>query len=243
MDARPTGTAGRASLDFFPVRGGWQAIFGVPLDDAPAAVNVSIGKDLTATVTVKPHEFPVEEAKVEPDYAEPPADKRKIVDADNEAVLAALRNNEPARFKGGFRRPGPGAATSPFGVWRTFNDDPHKSRHLGQDFGAQLGAPVRAVQAGKVTLVRDAFLMGGTVVVVHGAGIASAYFHLKDTKVAVGDEVAAGAVLGKVSLTGRTTGPHIHLGTWVGGGFVDPAVFLRLKVRPARALPATTGAK
>jgi len=83
---------------------------------------------------------------------------------------------------------------------------------------------------GEVTLVRDGFLTGGTVVVVHGGGIASTYFHLDDIKVAVGDTIKRGALLGKVGLTGRTTGPHIHVGIWLHNSFVDPEVFFRLRI-------------
>jgi murein DD-endopeptidase MepM/ murein hydrolase activator NlpD len=236
-DDRPHGTGGKVPLVFFPVKRGWQAVFAVPLDDAPDTLTVSAAGQ-TATVKVRAKEFPLETATVEQDFAEPPADKRPIVDADNAAVIDALKNTSTPTWKGGFRRPGPGRPTSPFGVWRSFNGDLHKSRHLGLDLAAKKGAPVRAVQAGKVTLVRDGFLMGGIVVIAHGAGIASAYFHLSDPTVAIGDEIAAGKVIGKVSLTGRTTGPHIHLGLWVPGGFVNPAVFEKLKLRPIRPMPA-----
>jgi murein DD-endopeptidase MepM/ murein hydrolase activator NlpD len=72
---------------------------------------------------------------------------------------------------------------------------------------------------------------------VHGAGIASAYFHVSDFAVKTGEMVEAGAVLGKVGVTGRTTGPHIHVGIWAAGGFVDPAVFFKLPIA-APVVPA-----
>jgi len=229
---RPKGHAAGTMLVFFPVKGGWQALFAVPLEDPPETLRVLVNGQLTGAVKVKEHTFPTESGiQVEPDYAAPPADKRDIVAADNHAVLAALTNREPAMFGVPFRKPGKGPMTSRFGAVRTFNEDPHKSRHLGQDIAARKGAPVRAIQRGKVALVRDGFLMGGTVVLVHGAGVASAYFHLADMKIKVGDVIPAGKVIGKVSLTGRTTGPHIHVGVWVPGGFVDPLVFRKLKIR------------
>jgi len=39
-------------------------------------------------------------------------------------------------------------------------------------------------------------------------------------------------VIGKVGMTGRTTGPHIHIGIWVPGGFIDPDAFFKLKIGP-----------
>jgi murein DD-endopeptidase MepM/ murein hydrolase activator NlpD len=45
-------------------------------------------------------------------------------------------------------------------------------------------------------------------------------------------------VIGKVGLTGRTTGPHIHLAIWVPNGWVNPAAFMRLAIKPLREPPA-----
>jgi len=272
----PHGTAGRRRLVFFPVKNGWQAIFAVPLGDAPEAedaedegsgfwdawhgrasaeapaaadaktaattIKVSIADAGPAKLlTVKPHSFPEEAITIDPALANPPAAQAKEIDADNAAVIAALRNNDPPMFRGRFRAP-PGKKTSAFGNWRRFNQSEHRSRHLGLDAAARKGAPIRAIQRGKVALVRSGILMGGTVVVVHGAGVASAYFHVSDFAVKSGEMVEPGQVLGKVGLTGRTTGPHIHVGVWARGGFVNPAVFFRLPIsaptNPESALAA-----
>jgi len=230
VDVQPKGTGGGVKLVFFPVRSGWQAVFAVPLEEAPGELKVEVdGVARGETVAVRAHQFAEETVTVAPELAEPPPDKRKQIDADNAAVIDAAKNASPPLFRVAFRRPAGGRTTSPFGAWRTFNDG-HRSQHLGIDLAARKGAPVRAAQRGKVSLVRDCFLMGGTVVVDHGAGIASVYFHMTDIAVAAGDEIERGGLLGKVGPTGRTTGPHIHLGIWVPGGFADPAVFLRLKL-------------
>jgi len=234
---KPQGTAAGAALVFFPVRGGWQAVFAVPLDDPPAEVKVLVEgtPPLRETLAIRAHTFPEEEITVAPELAEPPPDRQREVDADNAAVIQAARHATPPRFSAGFRRrAAAGPTTSPFGAWRTFNGR-FRSRHLGLDTAAASGVPVRAVQDGTVTLVRAGYLIGGTVVVAHGAGITSTYFHLSDITVAAGDEVKRGAVVGKVGLTGRATGPHVHLGIWVPDGFVDPAVFLGLRLGPPRA--------
>jgi hypothetical protein len=261
MAGEPKGRAGKARLIFYPVRGGWQAVFAVPLEDQegpkarpwpwlgrpPAEAGgfdlkvVVEGAGFEQTLTVRPHTFPEEAATVAPDQAEPPPEKVKVINADNAAVIAALRNSDPPMWTGRFTAPGRGKPTSPFGAWRRFNDEEYRSRHLGMDVAAKVGSPVRAAQRGTVALVRDGILMGGTVVVVHGAGLASTYFHLSDFAVKVGQEVERGAILGKVGLTGRTTGPHIHLGIWVPGGFVDPAVFLKLPISAPIAPPGEAG--
>ena len=235
VDAQPKGTGGKVQLVFFPIRSGWQAVFAVPLEDAPPELKVEIdGLAQAERLEIRAHQFPEETVTVAPELAEPPADQRKQIDAENAAVIDALKNTSPPQFGVSFRWSAAGRTTSPFGAWRTFNGG-HRSQHLGLDHAVRKGTPVRAVQRGKVALVCDCFLMGGTVVVVHGAGIASTYFHLSDIVVAAGDDVDRGSLLGKVGLTGRTTGPHTHLGIWVPGGFVDPAVFLRLKLGQPQA--------
>lgn len=237
VDRAPRGLGGRVPLIFFQVRQGWQAIFAVPLDDWPPEIKVVlIQPALSETLTIVARKWAEEQVKIEPEMAEPPADKRKLIDGDNAAIIEALRDREPPRFQSSFAKPS-GTQTSQYGAWRTLNGG-YRSRHLGLDFGVRKGTPVRSIQDGQVALVRDGFLTGGTVVVTHGAGLASSYFHLDDIKVAVGDTIKRGATLGKVGMTGRTTGPHIHVGIWVPGGFIDPDAFFRLRIGPPIA-PAT----
>ncbi len=229
VDHAPKGVAGKTPLVFFAVRQGWQAIVAVPIEDPPVEMKIVLTDPaLSHTLPATPRTWAEEQVKIDPEMAEPAADKRKIIDHDNVAIIAALKDRSPPRFGGSFAMPGSGSPTSSFGAWRVFNGG-YRSRHLGLDLAARKGAVVRTIQDGAVTLVHSGFLTGGTVVVVHGAGIASTYFHLDDIKVAVGDTIKRGTVLGSVGMTGRTTGPHIHVGIWVPGGFIDPATFLRLR--------------
>ncbi|HEU4726942.1 MAG TPA: M23 family metallopeptidase [Kofleriaceae bacterium] len=238
VDRAPRGTGGKVPLVFFHVRDGWQAAFALPVEDDPKDVKIVITHPaLSQTLIPAARKWGEENVTIDPEMAEPPADKRKIIDADNGAIIKALREHVALRFQGKFTLPGSGQQTSGFGSWRTLNGG-FRARHLGLDLGVRKGTPVHAIEDGQVTLVRDGFLTGGTVVVAHGAGIASTYFHLDDIQVHVGDVIQRNAVIGKVGLTGRTTGPHIHLAVWVPGGFIDPAVFLHLKIG-APVQPAT----
>jgi murein DD-endopeptidase MepM/ murein hydrolase activator NlpD len=103
-----------------------------------------------------------------------------------------------------------------------------KSPHTGQDLRAVLDEPVLASNAGRVVLVRDCFFSGNSVLVDHGLGLYSMYFHLDQVKVKEGDLVEKGQVLGLAGMTGRATGPHLHWGFRLLGERVDPDAILAL---------------
>jgi murein DD-endopeptidase MepM/ murein hydrolase activator NlpD len=232
----PKGTADGKALEFFRAKSGYQALFAVPLDHAPDTLSVEVDSaKLPVSIAIGTALWPRTDIIVEDEFANPPAADRERITADNKAIIGAMTGKSEPQFTRAFRRPR-GEVTSRFGEWRTFNDG-HSSQHLGVDLFAKEGARVNAINAGTVTLVRDTFLAGNVVVIAHGAGIASAYFHLSTATVAEGDVVAAGDPIGNAGHTGRTTGPHLHLAVRTPGGFVDPIKFFKLPISPA--LPAT----
>ena len=234
----PHGTANGKPLQFFRARNGYQAVVAVPIDAAPDPKSpdpISIEVDSVAqpaAVPIREVTFPATSLVVEDELANPSKPDRDRIDADNAAILrAAAQAQGDPQFARPFRRP-PGEITSVFGEWRIFNDG-HRSQHLGLDLFAREGSRVKAVNAGTVVLVRDCFLAGNVVVVAHGGGIASAYYHLSKVSVAEGDTVAQGDLVGLAGHTGRTTGPHLHISIHVPGGMVDPAAFFKLPLAPA----------
>ena len=101
--------------------------------------------------------------------------------------------------------------------------------HKGLDFIAATGTPVRASAAGTVTLAANWPAGYGEIVDIdHGNGMKTRYTHLSRTDVKVGDQVAAGQVIGAVGSTGRSTGPHLHFEIWQDGKAVNPAPLLGL---------------
>ena len=229
--AVPEGSAAGKPLQFFRAKTGYQALFAVPLVDAPKDIAVEIAGAKQATIAIRAVVFPDAKLVVDDELANPPATERDRIDADNKAIVGATRKAEgDPQFNRAFLRPA-GKITSNFGDWRTFNDG-HRSQHLGFDVAAREGAPAKAINAGTVALVHDGFLAGKLVVIAHGAGIASAYYHLSEVTVAEGDVVKAGAQVGKVGKTGRATGPHLHVTVRVPGGFIDPVSFFKLPLAP-----------
>lgn len=131
-------------------------------------------------------------------------------------------------WAGPFVRPvageGPGAG---FGARRVINGKP-RAPHAGIDFPAPTGTPVLAANRGRVALVGEFFFPGQLVVLDHGLGLHTLYFHLDRIDVAEGALVDRGAPIGTVGATGRVTGPHLHFGAQVGRARVDPHLLLAL---------------
>ncbi len=117
--------------------------------------------------------------------------------------------------------------TSQFGTKRLFNGV-LKSYHSGTDFRAAVGVPIVASNRGRVVLVKNRFFAGNSVIIDHGQGIYTGYYHMSKFKVKVGQMVEKGEVLGLAGATGRVTGPHLHFTVHVGGKTVDPMQFLEV---------------
>jgi murein DD-endopeptidase MepM/ murein hydrolase activator NlpD len=144
--------------------------------------------------------------------------------------MAAIWPNETARlWSGDFVAPLEGEITGVFGLRRFINNIP-KSPHTGIDVAGDTGAEVRAPNSGTVVLVDDQFFAGKAVVLDHGQGIHTMFFHLSKILVTEGKQVKKGDVIGLVGATGRAKGPHLHWGVRVQGARVDPLQLIKLKL-------------
>lgn len=100
--------------------------------------------------------------------------------------------------------------------------------HRGIDLAAPTGTPIAAMAAGTVTFAGWQNGYGNVVIIQHGDGTETRYAHQDTMGVSVGQEVAAGELIGTVGSTGRSTGPHLHLELRRDGDAVDPAPYLGL---------------
>jgi murein DD-endopeptidase MepM/ murein hydrolase activator NlpD len=116
--------------------------------------------------------------------------------------------------------------TSPFGTRRIYGSDADSSYHAGEDFAAPAGTPVLAPAPGTVVLAELLFVRGNAVVIDHGHGVFTGYWHMSVLDVKVGDKVTAGQQLGEVGSTGMSTGAHLHWELRIGGVSVDPLQWL-----------------
>ncbi len=82
--------------------------------------------------------------------------------------------------------------------------------HTGVDIKARYGAPVRATNGGRVKFAGWQRGYGKLVIISHGKGLESKYGHLSKILVRKGMKINKRKVVGKVGMTGYTTGPHLH---------------------------------
>ncbi|MFJ6700298.1 M23 family metallopeptidase [Streptomyces sp. NPDC091272] len=102
--------------------------------------------------------------------------------------------------------------------------------HTGVDFAAGRGAPVTAAWQGTVVFASLTKAYGNRVVVDHGSvggkHLQTTYSHLSVLRVARGESVTVGTVLGDVGSTGLSTGPHLHFEVVLDGYYTDPLPWL-----------------
>jgi murein DD-endopeptidase MepM/ murein hydrolase activator NlpD len=79
--------------------------------------------------------------------------------------------------------------------------------------------------------VGDYYFGGLSIVIDHGGGIHSMYFHLSRVSVKVGQVVERGETVGLSGSSGRATGPHLHFGIRLNGERVDPLDIIELSER------------
>ena len=232
----PTGTLGERPLQFFPVREGFAALIGLPVEQAPGKVPLTVqlagaapgaeAARLTGALEVVAPNWRTRTLKVANKFVKPPPEVEARI-AEDQAAFSAVFSQPftPPRFEKNFVLPRKASITAPYGDLRTFNGQ-KQSQHFGTDLSGGTGAPVSAANGGTVVMTRDNYAAGNTVLVAHGAGLYTAYFHLSAIAVKDGQRVERGQRLGKVGGTGRVTGPHLHWGARIGELWVDAATLL-----------------
>ena len=228
---RPSVTYGKVPALVIGDSSGWRAVIGLALSTpvGPASVSVVDGPQRKArhvTFEVRPATYAEQHLKVAPGQVDlSKADLARFErERDHQAeIIGRFSDDVPDTLR--MRPPVAGARSSSFGLRRIFNGQA-RNPHSGMDIAAPVGTPVVAPIAGKVIDVGDYFFNGKTVWLDHGSGLLTMVCHLSAVHVKVGDQLAAGELLGDVGATGRATGPHLHWSVSLNRAMVDPALFL-----------------
>ena len=169
-----------------------------------------------------------EQLKVAPSKAKFSTKNKALISKEYKEAMHIYNTITPTPFwNTSFTYPMQTKITSAFGNKRLFNNS-LKSYHSGTDFRAKMGTPIYSVNSGKVVLVKKRYFAGNSVLLDHGEGIYTGYYHMSKFKVKKGQFVKKGQLLGLAGATGRVTGPHLHFSVRIGGVQVDPLQALKL---------------
>ena len=125
--------------------------------------------------------------------------------------------------------PSQGRYSSGFGAFRGYTKD-YARYHQGFDIANTNGTPIIAANNGVVRVSRELFVRGNCVVIDHGEGVYSSYFHMSKLIAKEGQYVKKGEVIGLIGSTGMSTGPHCHWEMRAGNMTFDPLSILEKPV-------------
>lgn len=217
----------------------WRAIVGVDLDVEPGTYRVTVesaGAETVARGThdlrIVPGTFRTRRLTVDPAFVTPPPAEQPRIAREAALLAATWQSSAPSRlWTTAFMRPVPHVANSAFGTRSIFNGQP-RNWHGGADFLSPAGTPIRAPNAGRISVARNLYFSGHTVIIDHGLGLFSMLAHLSRIDVEEGAMVTPGQRVGLVGATGRVTGAHLHWAVRAGEARVDPLSLLAVLGQP-----------
>lgn len=208
--------------------GDFRGIVGVPIDQEPGGYNLKLiitsknGKieETNKEMRVRPTKFPFSKF-----WLPPARDKlraREIIDEEWARIEKVLLVNDPVqRWKGRFFLPAFERISQGFGHRQIINGK-RAGSHRGVDIVVPAGTKVKAPNAGKVVFREKLKAFGGTMVLDHGQGVHTLYFHLSKLSAEVGKQVEKGEVIALSGNSGVSSGAHLHWGLSVHDLRVDP---------------------
>lgn len=180
-------------------------------------------------VHIKTKAFRTESFSVPPSFDQMSPETLEEIGREQADFARAFAFSSPERlWEAPFVRPVPQeASASSFGMRRIINGSP-RAPHSGTDLSAPFGTEVVASNYGRVVLIGNYFFAGGSVVLDHGGGLFTMYFHLSELRVEQGSSVKRGDIIGLSGASGRVTGPHLHWGARLSGARINPLELLKI---------------
>ena len=219
----------------------WFALAGVAFKTSPgkytlslrgtrATTKASLTFERTFAVSAANYPKTYVHLEVEKKFTEPSAEQFQQIEEAKNVKADFLERVTPLReWDGHFTAPVDAPTSDVYGSQRIFNGVAQRE-HQGLDYRVPTGTPVTAMNDGTVLLARFLYFEGNCVVIDHGQGFLTLYFHLSGFKVKEGDMVKRGQEIGLSGGTGRATGPHLHVAVRWQGTYLDPARLLQMSL-------------
>jgi len=122
--------------------------------------------------------------------------------------------------------------TTDYGEIRYVNDHISSTRHSGLDLASPTGTKIYACNSGNVVLSEYLILTGNTLIIDHGMGLFTSYYHMDSLSAKLGDFVNKGDFVGNMGSTGFSTGPHLHWSISIYNTYVNPWQVLESDLYP-----------
>ena len=206
------------------------ALTSVPLGSEAAGEGLQIsltdqyGREVTVerTLSVLSDLRPVQELSIPASALRSSTPENRELEAQAVAAAFSASLGGNPLWSEPFLLPIQGRGTSGYGTPRRYAPGGRVSYHQGADIAAPTGTPILATNDGRVLIADFYPIKGGLVVLDHGAGVYSFYFHQSVIDVSAGESVARGQKIGEVGSTGLSTGPHLHWEMRVNTVSTDP---------------------
>jgi len=225
----------RFPIAFNNETGTYEGLIGIDMSTSPETYEIKViatdGDNRVyssaLSLRVEKVDFGIQALSLPPDMVDLDAKTLERVNQEATKLEALFQiSRDEKLWEGVFIRPVEGEISTGFGLNRIINGQ-QRSQHSGVDLRAEKGTSVLASNQGVVVLVDELFFSGKSVILDHGWGLYSMYFHLSEVLVKEGNLVRTGAILGRVGSTGRSTGSHLHWGIRINGARVDPFALLK----------------
>jgi murein DD-endopeptidase MepM/ murein hydrolase activator NlpD len=232
---------------FFTTNGRLRALIPVPLGTPPRStvLGVEVRRRrrrwrMTLDITIAPRSFGERAIRL-------PPQKLRLVGRpealrDGRRILGMLRTVTPqAHWRGPFKSPVHVAHSPSFGKRETVEggggvslnrlfDGLYEDVHRGLDYAVPLGTIVQAPAAATVMFAGKLVASGQTIVLDHGQGVISAFFHLNRIEVREGQWIEGRSPIAQSGDSGFVGSPTLHWGVYINGVAVDPRVMFDLEI-------------
>jgi murein DD-endopeptidase MepM/ murein hydrolase activator NlpD len=217
LEGQPSGNFAGQTLRFVPHTNGFVALAGLDAFTDPGTVALILGgtgnrpwRPFRQELQIGSADYGIQRITIPPELSHLLAPEvRQNEDAFLESIFT--RFSVEQLWEGLFQTPVTNTIiTAGYGDARSYNEGPVEVFHTGVDFGGVVGTLVLASADGVVVFNDVLQLRGRTVIVDHGLGVMTAYFHLSESFVENGMPVATGQAIAAGGSTGLSTGPHLH---------------------------------
>jgi murein DD-endopeptidase MepM/ murein hydrolase activator NlpD len=217
VEGQPIGSFIGQELNFTSRGEGYFALVGLDAFTEPGTYTLELGGIGDEPWPEFAQKLPVFSANYITQTITVPEELNELLDPqvrqDEDRFLKTIYANftEEQRWQGPFQVPVTNTVvTAYYGGGRSYNEGPVTIYHTGTDFDGDVGTPILAAAEGTVVYSDSLPLRGQTVIIDHGLGVMTGYYHLSEIFVALGEDVAIAQPIGLGGSTGLSTGPHLH---------------------------------